>query len=280
MSINIKKLRIIIIIFISAILVTGCNGNVTRNLRYAGFSLSTEEFTCNPLIPVSEDSKSIDTILYSNGTYAITDDGKLYELSLSKPYSNNENCKKINFPIRIIAYMDETILKGEDNKFYYAPATTTTTPLTEVTTNDSNYQLYTLLLGQKQVKKVITVDANIGIYYVLEDDGTVYQYTITRQDYNSPYTITEKKPVYEKAEYGTITDFNYAGDSTLTYIKTKKKIYRMQVTNEEECTKYADITCKYKMKLDDTLTKYYNNKKILYYGPNLVFTDYGKYFTP
>ena len=57
----------------------------------------------------------------------------------------NENCKKISFSVKVIAYMDDNILKGEDNKFYYAPGTTSTQPLTEVTTNDSNYQLYTLL---------------------------------------------------------------------------------------------------------------------------------------
>lgn len=274
-----KKVILLSGIAVITLLLTGCDGNVTRDLRHAGFSLSTEEFKCSTLLPASEDSKPTDTILYSNGSYAITDDGKLYELSLSQPYSNNENCKKISFSVKVIAYMDDNILKGEDNKFYYAPGTKSTQPLTEVTTNDSNYQLYTLLLGGQQVKKVITVDSNAGIYYALEDDGNVYKYTMTRQDYNAPYTISEKVPVYKKSEYGEIIDFNYAGDSSATYIKTKTKIYRMKATNEEECTKYADVACKYKIKLDETLTEYNNTKKIIYYGPNLLLTDYGKQFT-
>lgn len=274
------KIAVIGVIGIAALLSTGCNGNVTRNLRHAGFNLSSEEFTCSTLLPASKDTKPTDTILYSNGSYAITEDGKLYELSLSQPYSNNENCKKISFSVKITAYMDDSILKGEDNKFYYAPGTTNTSPLTEVTANDSNYQLYTLLLGSAQVKKVITVDSNAGIYYVLEDDGNVYQYTITRQDYNSPYTLSEKKTVYEKSKYGEIIDFNYAGESSTTYIKTKTKLYRMQATNAEECSKYADVACKYKMKYDETLTEYYNNNKIIYYGPSIILTDYGKQFTP
>lgn len=275
-----KQIGILIGIGVSALLLTGCDGNVTRDLRHSGLSLSTEEFTCTTLLPVNKDTKPTDTILYSDGSYAITDEGKLYELSLSQPYSNNENCKKISFSVKITAYMDNSILKGEDNKFYYAPGTTNTTPLTEVTANDSNYQLYTLLLGDPRVKKVITVDSNAGIYYVLEDDGNVYQYTVTRQNYNAPYILSAKTPIYEKSEYGEIVDFNYAGDSAATYIKTKNKIYRMQATNQEECSKYADVTCKYKMKFDETITEYYNNNKIIYYGPTMVLTDYGKQFTP
>lgn len=274
-----KKMYFMIGLSLATILLTGCNGNVTRNLRHAGFTLSSEEFSCSTLLPADKDTKPTDTILYSNGSYAITEDGKLYELSLSQPYSNNENCKKISFSVNITAYMDDSVLKGEDNKFYYAPGTTNTSPLTEVTANDSNYQLYTLLLGNTQVKKVVTIDSNAGIYYVLEDDGNVYQYTITRQDYNAPYTLSEKKIVYEKNKYGEIIDFNYAGESLSTYIKTKTKLYRMQATNAEECSKYADVACKYKMKYDETLTEYYNDNKIIYYGPSIILTDYGKQFT-
>lgn len=274
-----KKTIFLLGLITITLLLTGCDGNVTRDLRHSGLTLSTTEFSCTTLLPEKKDILPTDTIQYSNGSFAITDDGRLYELSLSKPYSNNENCKKINFSIKVMAYMDSSILKGEDNKFYYAPGTTNTTPLTEVTANDSNYQLYTLLLGGSQVKKVVTVDSNAGIYYVLEEDGTVYQYTITRQDYNSPYIISEKKAIYEKSEYGEIIDFNYAGESTATYIKTKNKIYRMQITNKEECTKYADITCKYKLKLDEKITEHYNTNKIIYYGPSIVLTDYGKQFT-
>lgn len=273
-----KKLSLLIGLAMITILLSGCDGTVTRDIRHAGFSVSTDEFTCSNLL-ADNPNEAKEKILYSNGSYLITEQGNLYELSLSQPYSNEENCKKISFQTNIIAYMDGTILKGEDNKFYYAPGTTSTTPLTEVTTNDSNYQLYTLLLGPEQVKKVITVDSNNGIYYVLEEDNTVYQYTITRQNYTSPYTIESKTPVYDQKDYGKIIDFNYAGESTKTYLKTKDEIYRMQITNEDECKKYADVECNYQLKKDETLTKYYNDK-ILYFGPTLLITTYGKEFTP
>ncbi len=275
-----KKIGLLIGIAVSTILLTGCDGNVTRDIRHAGYSLSQEDFSCSSLMPVDDETPASDTIMYSNGSYAITNSGRLYELSLSQPYSNEENCKKISFSVDIIAYMDGTILKGKDNKFYYAPGSTNASPLSEVTANDSEYPLYQILLGGDNVVKVVTVDNNQGIYYVLENDGTVYQYTVTRADSNSPYTLTAKSPVFSSSQYGEIIDFNYAGESGATYIKTTSEIYRMQATNEEECTKYADIACKYKLKKDTTKTKYYKEEpKLLYFGPNMIITTYGKEFT-
>ena len=273
-----KKALILVMIAIATMLLTGCDGNVTRNIRHAGFNLSSSEFECSAFFPENKKTVAQEEMIYTNGTYAITKKGNLYDISLSQPYVNKENCKKIDFDVPIVAYMDSSILKGENNKFYYAPGTTNSTPLTEVTTNDSNYQLYELLLGNENVEKVMTIDSNNGIYYSLEN-GTVYQYNIVRQDYNSPYIIASKTPVYEEEKYGKIIDFNYAGESTITYIKTENEIYRMQKTNEEDCSKYADVKCEYKFKKDKTLTEYYKDK-ILYYGPSILITTYKKEFTP
>ena len=40
--------------------------------------------------------------------------------------------------------------------------------------------------------------------------------------------------IYEKDAI-KIVDFNYAGKSTSTYVKTKSQIFRMQATNKEDC---------------------------------------------
>ena len=48
-----KKIYFIIGLGFATLLLTGCNGNVTRNLRHAGFNLSSEEFTCSTLLPAS-----------------------------------------------------------------------------------------------------------------------------------------------------------------------------------------------------------------------------------
>ena len=141
-----KKIGIIIGMSLTAIFLTGCDGTVTRDLRHDGFNLSNNEFECSALMPIGDSTEPNDKIVYMSSTYAITENGKLYDISLSQSYSNEQNCKQISFDQDIVAYMDSSILKGKDNKFYYAPGTTNTTPLTEVTSNDSNYQLYALLL--------------------------------------------------------------------------------------------------------------------------------------
>ena len=276
-----KKLILLFGIVLGTLLLTGCDGNVTRDIRHAGFGLSQEYFVCTTLMPADEETPAQENILFSNGSFAITESGRLYELSLSQPYSNNENCRKISFSIDIIAYMDSTILKGIDNKFYYAPGANNNSPLSEVPQTEDEYQIYNIVLGNANVKKAVTVNSSQGIYYVLESDGTVYQYTVTKQNNDSPYQLQAKTPIYSSSEYGNIIDFNYAGDSGTTYVKTEDTIYRMRATNEEECTKYADVPCNYKMQKDETLTKYYKEEpKILYYGPSILITTYGKEFTP
>ena len=71
--------------------------------------------------------------------------------------------------------------------------------------------------------------------------------------------------------------FNEAGEHPSTFIKTSNAIYRMQATNKEKCSKYADVVCKYKLKKDATLTEY--NDKLLAYNGSLLITDYGRVFS-
>lgn len=274
-----KKLIIVMTSITLVLLLSGCEGNITRNIRHAGYSLSNSTFTCEDFISKSNKDVILDKIGYLNNTYAITENGYLYEISLSQPYANNQNCKKMTFSQKIIANMDGQVLKGEDNKLYYAPGTTSATPLTEITMNDNSYQLYHLLLDSAAIKKVVTIDTSQGLYYVLETDGNVYSYTLTKQDYNSPYVLTERKIVYDKAKYGEIIDFNHSENNKKeTYIKTKTDLHRIIVSNEKECTKYADVSCEYSLEQDETISKYLNDK-ILYYGSNLIITTYGKEFT-
>lgn len=274
-----KKVSILAtIIIIMTFLLTGCNGDVTRDIRHAGFNLSTTTFTCSDLMPKKESDTNYKKIKYMNSNYAITEEGDIYDITLNQTYSDKTNCKKAKFDKKVVAIMDENIVKADDNKFYYTSTTSSSTPYTEVTVNDNSYEIYNLLLSNSDVVKVITVDQSNGIYYVLSTDGNVYKYVITRTDYNSPYQIASKERVYKISEYGKIIDFNYKGEKdTSTYIKTENEVYRIQNTNSESCTKYADVDCKYKMKKDETLSKYLNSK-ILYYGPSILITKYGKLF--
>ena len=51
----------------------------------------------------------------------------------------------------------------------------------------------------------------------------------------------------------------------------------MYMTNSAECSKYADVTCKYEMKEDETFNKY--SDRIIAYSGNTLITDYNRVFS-
>lgn len=273
-----KKSLLIIVLFISVLFLTGCNGTVTRELREDGFTLGVDNLTCTNLIPKKEGQAVSDKIRYMNETIAISQKGDIYKMSFDKKFSNNENCSKVNIPFKVSGIMNDSVVRGEDNKFYYLDNNTGAKPYSEVTVNDDSYEMYKLLLASADVKKVVTIDESNGIYYVLNTDGNVYRYVVSRANYDSPYSITSKTIQYGEENYGKIVDFNYDNSTKeKTYVKTEDTVYRMQIVNKKECDKYADVECKYKFMKDETLTKYYKDK-ILYYGPTILITTYGRSF--
>ncbi|MBQ2639526.1 MAG: hypothetical protein IJF92_02055 [Bacilli bacterium] len=273
-----RKNILLVLIFTCVLFLTGCNGTVTRELRESGFNLGTDNLVCTDLIPKKEGEVVSEKIRYINDNLAITDSGKIYELSYDQKFSNNENCRKVNTSFKVSAIMNDDVVRGEDNKFYYLSSDSGTNAYSEITVNDDSYEIYNLVLSSSEVKKVSTVDESKGIYYVLLTDGNVYKYVVDRSNYDSPYTIVSKTIAYNEDSYGKIIDFNYdSSNKDKTYVKTDDVIYRMQVTNKDKCDKYADVECKYKFMKDEVLTKYYKTK-ILYYGPTILITTYGRTF--
>ena len=274
-----KKSLLIIVLFVSILFLTGCNGTVTRELRKDGFNVMQGNITCNDLVPKKENLKANEEIMYMNENMAISKDGDIYEISLGQKYANNQNCKKVNISFKVDAYLDSSIVKGQDGKIYYTISDSSVNNYKEVNVNDDSYAKYKILFESSDVKKIITVDESAGSYYVLLDDGNVYNYIINRNDYNEPYKLKYKKIVYDSNDFdGKIIDFNYDGSiMEKIYIKTKNTIYRMTAINSKKCNNYADVDCEYEMLKDKVLTKYYNNK-ILYYGENILVTTYGRIF--
>ena len=73
-----------------------------------------------------------------------------------------------------------------------------------------------------------------------------------------------------------IEDFNYAGNSSATYVKTANSLFRMKASNEKECTKYADVPCQYTM-LESEEYLNYKDKVVAFNGSTLI-TDYRQVF--
>lgn len=277
-----KKIRIVLLLVICSLLLTACTGDITRNLRKAGYSVSNEKFTCGLLTPGKnkEEGKDYENIKFLTSSYAITTAGNVYELSLSGLFSNNMNCRKAP-KVQAVAIMDNSVIRDKDGKYYYLKQEGNgTLPYQEVTRDDRNYQLYNMLLKDTTVIKVSTVNANAYNYYVLKNDGNIYNYVFEEVgERDKTLKFRSASIIYAKSRFGNtpIIDFNYAGDSTATYFRTENEIYRYTITNEEECNKYVDVPCKYELKKDEKLTEY--KEHFLGFGGSSIITDYGRVFT-
>ncbi len=268
------KKKIILLLMLIPI-VSGCEGDITRDIRHAGFSLSDDEFECVELIPT--DDTRVAKVTYIDSNYAINEANEIFQISLEQKYSNNKNCKKDTSVGEIVATIDNTILKSSNNKLYYAP--TTNSSITEIPITDDNLVLYQTLTGDAAIKKVITIDSQSGIYYILKDDGNVYEYVMPEIENTNTYQVVSTKILYNKDDYdGKIIDFNYnVNNQNSIFLKTINTYYRMLTQNEEDCTKYADVACEYEMQKDELLN--INKDNIIYYNGSILYTDYNKIFT-
>ncbi len=259
------------------LLCTACDGNVTRDIRHAGFSVGGE-FVCSVVLPQTKEDTSYSKIRWFTGTHMILEDGRIYELSLGQKFTNQQHCKEALTSLRVKAILDNRIIKATDNKYYYLVGENTVAPYSEVPDTDNNYYIYDLLLRDENTVKVMTADSSLGLYYLLFADGNVYADVLTKVDRNSPPVITSTQIVYNKSDYGAkIVDFNYAGESLATYVKTDYKTYRLRMSNADQCTKYADIRCEFQMQ-EDPIFEQYKDRIITYNGSMLV-VDYGKTFS-
>ncbi len=273
-----KSLLLLVIIFIFCFMCTGCNGSITRGIRHTGFTLSDSEFVCSLLVSKNSNVYS-EKIKYMTSDKAITESGKVYDISLGQSYSNEQNCKESNFTKKVDAIIDDNVVKGADGSYYYLNSSNSSSnnEYSKVTENDQAYSIYNILFSDSAIEKVVTVDSNAGIYFALKSDGNIHKLIITRSDSRAPYTLSSSEIVYSKGVYGKIIDFNYDPNNTTTYIYTTDSIYRMLKTNKDECDKYADVECNYELKEDSDLMKY--EDYILGYNGQTLITTYGKVFT-
>ena len=271
-----KKFIMIAFIVAFVVLCTGCDGNVTRDIRHAGFSVGSK-FECAKIYAKDNNGGFSTKVRYFLGDYLIDEDGEIYEVSLSQKYSNGENCMKAKTTVHVDAIFDNRIIKGTDGKYYYLGGQSNLPNYSAVPTTDNSYTIYDILLKDKDVVKAMTADNSSGLYYVLKTDGNVYGYTISTQNRNTPARLTGTRIIYSKDDYGNIVDFNYAGNSLTTFVKSETQLYRMKITNSKDCGEFRDVECKFVMQ-EDSMYEKHASRIVVYNGSTLI-TDYKTIFT-
>ena len=272
-----KKVFVFISLLVFGFLLTGCDGDVTRSLRHAGFNVDGE-FTCDIVMPSDKKDTSYKKIKYIVGNHMILQDGTIYELSLGQKYANNQNCKKANTEKKVVSIFDNKYYKSNDDKYYYLSTNGDTPMYSEVTTNDNAYVLIDLLLKDATNVKIVTGNSSNGEYYALKNSGDVYKYIIQREQQTRVERIVSTTLTFNKKDFGgnKIIDFNYAGENLATFIKTESNVYRMRVSNAEKCNKYADVVCKYKLQEDEIFQEY--GDRVIFFNGSMLITNYGKKF--
>lgn len=269
-----KKIVLFSFLLVTILLCTACDGNVTRDIRHAGYAVGNK-FKCDDFSSKKKDN--VKKAKYFTGTRLIDTNGEIYETSMGQVYSNNQNCRKAKTNIKVSAILDNKIVKGEDSKYYYLEAQNSIPSYGEIKNTDHSYVIYDMLLKGKDVVKAMTVNSNNGLYYVLKTDGNIYGITISKDNNNSAPKLRGTNIVFDKSDYDSeIIDFNYVGNSLTTYIRTEDSLYRMKIVNSKECNKYVDVACKYEMK-EDTTFKKHQDRIIIYNGSTLI-TDYNMVF--
>ena len=269
-----KILKYSIFMILVLVFCSSCDGDVTRDLRHAGFTVSDGKFECDAFFNSSNLSEKIRYI--TNGQI-ITEEGRIYDISLGQVYSNKANCKVADVTFHVKSIFDNKIIRADNGGIYTLTSDNNTGPYAAISSSDNSYPLYQLLLSGMDVVKVMTADSSNGIYYVLKTDGNVYGYTVSQTDRNTP-SIVGSSIVYSSADYGgDIVDFNYAGDSPTTFVRTTSKVYRLSASNSKECSQYADVKCNYEMIEEPVFEKRRNS--ILAYNGSIILTDYQKIFT-
>lgn len=273
-----KRIYKLLLIVTICLLFTGCDGTVTRSFRHAGFNLSND-FKCDVVMPENKDDQSYQKIKFIVGNYMILEDGTLYELSLGQPFANKQNCKKAATDKKVVSMFDTNYFKSNDDKYYYLSTNGDTPSYSEMPNTDNAYVLVDLLLKDANNVKAVTGNSSAGEYYVLKNSGDVYKYVIQRDEATRVEQINSTNIFYDKKNYGSmkIIDFGYAGDSLNTFVKTENKVYRMKITNADQCNKYADVVCKYAMEEDTVFQEY--GDRVIFYNGNLLIVDYGRTFT-
>ncbi len=272
-----KSFKIIFAFIIIIVFCCSCDGNVTRDIRHAGYSLSNDKFVCDDVMPKNDKDQSYKRIKYFKDNYFITEDGEIYDISLGLKYSNDQNCVVANTSVLVDSVFGD-IAKGKDGGYYYLTAQNNISRFGAIPTTDMAYQLYVLLLGDSNNLKVQALDNNIGSYLVLKTDGNVYKYIVSRSQDNKNYVVISTNIMYSKDQFGDyIVDFSYKGNNLGTFIKTDSSVYRMKISNYEECNKYADVSCTYEMMEDQIFVDY--RDKILAFNGSTLITTYGRIFS-
>lgn len=252
----------IIICLVLLVIICGCKKNevIPENNYFIKElkPLKTFKIECNEL----KEAKEIRSNLF------ITKNGELFLLSADKLFSNNKNCKKIDTNIKFDKYFGSyygstAIILGEDGNLY------------EIHEDYNVYRSNEDSFPPKSIRNKLFF-THYGYFEHL--DNKISKYKV----FSNPYNIFDNTENSDELLLDDNEKIMYLSPNSII---TSKSIYYLEkiITNKEECNKYADIKCNYKIVWKET-NEFIKNKlsNILYYTINsdtftIIDTDLNMY---
>ena len=265
-----KKVLCVAIVFATLLMVNGCkskndiNENVLRN---------EEQITTTNLETLGKDAKysKLDNVncpemehaVNSYSNYFITDTGDLYKYDLYRLFSNEENCKKVEWNLsndeeKKVSSVFE--MKKNGQTYLYALSSKTSYGTSEV------YESY--VLNNRDKTNIKNVDSVLAFSFEYPEfkDIVIYQLNNSKATIknNIIYSITlhvlEGNYTPKRVEQCFIGDivFEPQGDEEIikvlnTVIITTKRVYFYGII-DNKCMKYADVECEWGYKENSDLS--------------------------
>lgn len=238
---------------------TGCDKqkNVEKEEKESSCSLLQiyetgidNNFICEQMSNISDNGEN----------FFITDSGELYEYSLHEKYSSTKsNCRKIETDVTFKRVIRDTLISSDGSLYRLSTDKQLEFIDEELEKRGPAYyglnQMY-IPLYRMYNDMFLLADQNLGtqrIYAVIEDNGV---YLLNDVDLS-------KDLIYQFANGEMVEKV------TNGVIMTNKGYYKYDITNEKECSEYADVECKYGIVKIDTKG---NCTDIIYSSNSLVVT--------
>ena len=229
-----KKILLVFVCVIFLSFICGCsnqeNNNKTKQVKEQ--CSITREFQSKMKCPEMKDIK------HSGDGIFITNNGDLYEFSSDKYSTTNTNCRRVETDIKFDRIVKSTLITTNGECYTYNNGILKQPTKEEVEmgrawygTNQMEIKLYNI---KANIFYLADIDAEKPDIYGYIDNNNVYSVT-----YNWYTNQAEEKLIYT---FPTDEEIEYV---TNGYIITNKAYYVYGITNQKQCSTYADIECEY-----------------------------------
>ncbi len=209
---------------------------------------------------------STSDIINMNFKYFLTSEGDIYKYNLTKKYSNEQNCKKIE--------SKETFIKMIE---------TNNSSVTLLESNNHNlYRIESNLITEFYGDNLDEYSVEKHIYKLYEEYPNLFNFSSFNYNQNTTFLSTIENNIiyeflintdgsYQKTETSQISSDETILSAYSRIIKTNKKYYSLGITNKEKCNNYADVSCDYGVVSLDEFNGFYDDINNIFFSGGTTY---------